>query len=141
MLVDLKEYRQVRRCRWTGKKATTHSNGHAVQFLKVGGRTTAYVPALQPKRATTVKKGSTSEHDADDMPDSAKDINAPMSHEPGAQPSQVQESSTDKSDVHAPSDLTPGPDTEGSSRLPSAQAERLQHSRPVRKCRKVIKAT
>lgn len=33
--------------RWTGKKATTLPSGHKVDFVKAGGRTSAYVPALQ----------------------------------------------------------------------------------------------
>lgn len=33
--------------RWDGKKKNPQLNGNAVDFLKVGGRTTAYVPAVQ----------------------------------------------------------------------------------------------
>jgi hypothetical protein len=33
-------------CRWTGKKASS-INGHCIEFINAGGRTTAYVPALQ----------------------------------------------------------------------------------------------
>ncbi|KAL0050154.1 hypothetical protein WJX82_005296 [Trebouxia sp. C0006] len=33
--------------RWDGKKKSPQLNGNAVEFLKVGGRTTAYVPAVQ----------------------------------------------------------------------------------------------
>ncbi|DBA81023.1 TPA: hypothetical protein ACH3X2_007229 [Trebouxia sp. C0005] len=33
--------------RWNGKKKIPQLNGNAVDFLKVGGRTTAYVPAVQ----------------------------------------------------------------------------------------------
>ncbi|KAL0022080.1 hypothetical protein WJX79_004437 [Trebouxia sp. C0005] len=33
--------------RWNGKKKNPQLNGNAVDFLKVGGRTTAYVPAVQ----------------------------------------------------------------------------------------------
>ncbi|KAL0027583.1 hypothetical protein WJX77_012433 [Trebouxia sp. C0004] len=37
--------------RWDGKKKNPQLNGNAVDFLKVGGRTTAYVPAVQKAAA------------------------------------------------------------------------------------------
>lgn len=37
--------------RWTGKLASKDVNGEEIKFIKVGGRTTAYVPSLQLKKS------------------------------------------------------------------------------------------
>eukprot|EP00892_Ulva_mutabilis_P006956 jgi/Ulvmu1/4632/UM002_0363.1 len=112
--------------RWTGKVATTHSNGHAVQFLKVGGRTTAYVPALQPKQASDpTDKNLTPKTAGDDASTSSKVAEDALTHKKRARPKELKGSRMEKN----PNVIV------GNTPVASATTEGLPTSRPIRKCR------